>query len=73
MKMTQVNINFFQNFLIILHISLHYYITIMLDIMFYTENTSKVKTNFSRSSQSEGEEFIKKSTFSIKIDIKKNT
>ena len=72
MKMTQVNINFFQNF-IILHISLHYYITIMLDIMFYTENTSKVKTNFSRSSQSEGEEFIKKSTFSIKIDIKKNT
>ena len=59
MKMTQVKINFFQNFLIILHISLHYYITIMLDIMFYTENTSKVKTNFSRSSQSKGEEFIK--------------
>ena len=45
----------------------------MVDIMFYTENTSKMKTNFSRSSQSKGEEFIKKLTFNIKIDIKKNT
>ena len=71
--MTQMKVNFFQNFLIILHISLHYYITIMVDITFYTENTSKMKTNFSRSSQSKGEEFIKKSTFNIKIDIKKNT
>ena len=55
-----MKVNFFQNFLIILHISLHYYITIMVDITFYTENTSKMKTNFSRSSQSKGEEFIKK-------------
>lgn len=47
MKMTHVKVNcFFQN-LFILPIALQYYITIMPDIMFGTENTTnKMKTQF---------------------------